>query len=68
MQLGNAKNLRAATELSRSTLADWVGQVFRPLGIALENYLMAGTDDTTVPVLQPGCYAGGLCSRRSVFT
>lgn len=52
---------REGVELSRSTLADWIGQMFRllrPLGIALEHYVMAGNkvhaDDTSVPVLQPG--------------
>ena len=52
---------REGVELSRSTLADWIGQVFRllrPLGTALEHYVMAGNkvhaDDTPVPVLQPG--------------
>ena len=52
---------REGVELSRSTLADWVGQSFkllRPLGTVLERYVMAGNkvhgDDTPVPVLQPG--------------
>jgi len=52
---------REGVELSRSTMADWVGQVFRllrPLGTSLERYVMAGNkvhaDDTPVPVLQPG--------------
>ncbi len=44
---------REGVGLSRRTLADWVGQVFRllrPLGTALEYYVMAGNkahaDDT----------------------
>ena len=52
---------RAGVTLERSTLADWVGQVFallRPLINALEQHVMAGdrlyADDTTVPVLAPG--------------
>jgi transposase len=52
---------REGVELERSTLADWVGQVFhllRPLNNALHQYVMAAaklhTDDTPVPVLQPG--------------
>jgi transposase len=52
---------RAGVVLERSTLADWVGQVFgllRPLIDALERHVMAGdhlyADDTTVPVLAPG--------------
>ena len=52
---------REGVELSRSTMADWIGQVFRllrPLGTALEHYVMSGNkvhaDDTPVPVLQPG--------------
>lgn len=52
---------RAGVVLERSTLADWVGQVFallRPLLNALERHVMAGNrlyaDDTTVPVLAPG--------------
>jgi transposase len=52
---------RAGVILERSTLADWVGQVFallRPLIDALEHHVMAGdrlyADDTTVPVLAPG--------------
>ena len=52
---------RDGVELSRSTLADWVGQMFkllRPLNTALEHYVMAGrkvyADDTPTPVLQPG--------------
>ena len=52
---------RAGVVLERSTLADWVGQVFallRPLTDALERHVMAGdrlyADDTTVPVLAPG--------------
>jgi hypothetical protein len=47
--------------LERSTLADWVGQVFallRPLIEVLERHIMTGdrlyADDTTVPVLSPG--------------
>lgn len=52
---------RDGVELSRSTLADWIGQMFkllRPLNAALEHYEMPGNkvhaDDTTVPVLRPG--------------
>jgi transposase len=52
---------RAGVALERSTLADWVGQVFallRPLIDALERHVMAAdrlyADDTTVPVLAPG--------------
>lgn len=52
---------REGVEISRSTLADWIGQVcrlLRPLNNALQHYVMqAGkihTDDTPVPVLQPG--------------
>ncbi len=52
---------REGVELERSTLADWVGQVFhllRPLNNALNQYVMAAAklhgDDTPVPVLQPG--------------
>ena len=52
---------RDGVDLSRSTLADWVGQMFkllRPLNTALEHYVMAGrkvyADDTPTPVLQPG--------------
>jgi transposase len=53
--------VRAGVTLERSTLADWVGQVFallRPLIDALERHVMSGDrlygDDTTVPVLAPG--------------
>ena len=52
---------RAGVTLERSSLADWVGQVFallRPLIDALERHVMQGdrlyADDTTVPVLAPG--------------
>jgi transposase len=52
---------RAGVVLERSSLADWVGQVFallRPLIDALERHVMAAdhlyADDTTVPVLAPG--------------
>lgn len=52
---------RAGVVLERSTLADWVGQVFallRPLIEALERHVMAAdrldADDTTVRVLAPG--------------
>ena len=52
---------REGVELSRSTLADWIGQIcrlLRPLGNALQRYVMQAnklhTDDTPVPVLQPG--------------
>ena len=52
---------RAGVTLERSTLADWVGQVFallRPLIDVLERHVMSGDrlygDDTTVPVLAPG--------------
>ena len=52
---------RDGVELSRSTLADWVGQcaaLLRPLVDALERHVMAGpvlhADDTPVPVLAPG--------------
>jgi transposase len=52
---------RSELELSRSTLADWVGQcaaLLRPLVEALGRDVMAGTvlhaDDTPVPVLAPG--------------
>ena len=52
---------REGVELSRSTLADWIGQIcrlLRPLGNVLQHYVMQAnklhTDDTPVPVLQPG--------------
>ena len=52
---------REGVELNRSTLADWVGQVcrlLRPLNDALQRYVLQAdkihTDDTPVPVLQPG--------------
>lgn len=52
---------REGVVLSRSTLADWVGQcaaLLRPLVEALERHVMAGSvlhaDDTPVPVLAPG--------------
>ena len=52
---------REGVELNRSTLADWVGKVchlLRPLDDALNRYVMdtnkLHTDDTPVPVLQPG--------------
>jgi transposase len=52
---------REGVELSRSTLADWVGQcaaLLRPLVDALARYVLAGAvlhaDDTPVPVLAPG--------------
>jgi transposase len=52
---------RSDVELSRSTLADWVGQcaaLLRPLIDALGRHVMAGAvlhaDDTPVPVLAPG--------------
>lgn len=52
---------REGMELSRSTLADWVGQcavLLEPLVAALERHVVAGpvlhADDTTVPVLAPG--------------
>jgi transposase len=52
---------REGVELSRSTLADWVGQsasLLRPLVDAVGRHVMAGssihTDDTPVPVLDPG--------------
>ena len=52
---------REGVELSRSTLADWVGQsaaLLRPLVDALAAQVMAGSvvhaDDTPVPVLSPG--------------
>ena len=52
---------REGVELSRSTLADWIGQIcrlLRPLHNALQQYVLSATkihtDDTPVPVLQPG--------------
>jgi len=52
---------RASIELSRSTLADWVGQASRlidPLIESLGRYVIAAekihADDTPVPVLEPG--------------
>jgi transposase len=52
---------REGVELSRSTLADWVGgcsQLLSPLVFALQRYVLDGeklhADDTPVPVLQPG--------------
>ncbi len=52
---------REGVELSRSTLADWVGgasSLLNPLVGALANYVRSGSklhaDDTPVPVLQPG--------------
>jgi transposase len=52
---------RAGVDLSRSTLADWVGQsvrLLRPLTAALRRYVLGGAkvhaDDTPVPVLDPG--------------
>jgi hypothetical protein len=52
---------RDGVDLSRSTLADWVGGASRlvdPLVDALQRYVLAGSklhaDDTPVPVLQPG--------------
>lgn len=52
---------REGVELSRSTLADWVGgasHLLSPLVSALANYVTSGSklhaDDTPVPVLQPG--------------
>jgi len=52
---------REGVELNRSTLADWIGkvcQLLRPLDDALNRYVMdtntLHTDDTPVPVLQPG--------------
>ncbi len=52
---------REGVELSRSTLADWVGQASRllePLIDRLGRYVMAAEklhgDDTPVPVLEPG--------------
>lgn len=52
---------REGVELSRSTLADWVGGcsiLLSPLVSALQRYVLAAgklhADDTPVPVLQPG--------------
>ncbi|OED36538.1 transposase [Chromatiales bacterium (ex Bugula neritina AB1)] len=52
---------REGVELSRSTMADWIGQIcrlLRPLNDALQRYVLSAskvhTDDTPVPVLQPG--------------
>jgi transposase len=52
---------REGVELSRSTLASWVGQsatLLRPLVAALQRHVLAGdrlhADDTPVPVLAPG--------------
>jgi transposase len=52
---------REGVELSRSTLADWVGGasvLLNPLVNALQRYVIAAdklhADDTPVPVLQPG--------------
>lgn len=51
---------REGVDLSRSTLADWVGgsQLLSPLVDALQRYVRAAgklhADDTPVPVLQPG--------------
>jgi transposase len=52
---------RDGVELSRSTLADWVGQcsaLLRPLVDAIRQYVMSASkihaDDTPVPVLEPG--------------
>jgi transposase len=52
---------REGVELSRSTLADWVGgasSLLRPLVNALAGYVRSGSklhaDDTPVPVLHPG--------------
>jgi transposase len=52
---------RADIDLSRSTLADMIGQtaaLLRPLVDVLERHVLRGerlhTDDTTVPVLAPG--------------
>jgi transposase len=52
---------RAEIDLDRSTLADWVGQaarLMRPLVEAVGLHVMSAervhTDDTTVPVLDPG--------------
>ena len=52
---------RDGVELTRSTLADWVGgasRLLNPLVAALNRYVLDATklhaDDTPVPVLQPG--------------
>lgn len=52
---------REGVDLSRSTLADWVGgasQLLNPLLSGLADYVTSGSklhaDDTPVPVLQPG--------------
>ncbi len=52
---------RDGVELSRSTLADWVGQcsaLLRPLVEVVRRYVMGASkihaDDTPVPVLEPG--------------
>jgi transposase len=52
---------RDGVELSRSTLADWVGgcsTLLAPLVDSLQRYVLGGeklhADDTPVPVLQPG--------------
>ena len=52
---------REGVELSRSTLADWIGlicRLLRPLNNALQQYVLQAdkihTDDTPVPLLQPG--------------
>ena len=52
---------RDGVELSRSALADWVGQcsaLLRPLVEVIRRYVMAApkihADDTPVPVLEPG--------------
>lgn len=52
---------REGVELTRSTLAEWVGQctgLLSPLVEALRRYVLAGdkvhADDTPVPVLSPG--------------
>jgi transposase len=52
---------REGVELSRSTLADWVGgcsRLLKPLVEALKGYVLGAeklhADDTPVPVLQPG--------------
>jgi len=52
---------REGVELSRSTLADWVGQLsglLTPLADAIGRHVLAGrklhADDTPIPVLSPG--------------
>ena len=52
---------REGVQLTRSTLADWVGAssaLLAPLGEALQRHILAGAtvhaDDTPVPVLAPG--------------